>query len=177
LKLQAIKRNSGADMIRFQNNDFDQTLGFRAGDKGTHSSRTMMFTELDALIRVVPEGAAKQDYADAVVSHNCLRKATTATRRLTLQRLTELYGLDPKLPIFRVLRRLWDAEPSSGPLLSLLTALARDPLLLATAQVILPLNEGVEMPRKLMTESLRSAVGTRLSDATGLPDLLNQIVC
>ncbi|WP_141223924.1 hypothetical protein [Granulicella pectinivorans] len=166
MKLQAIKRNSGADMIRFQTNDFDQTLGFRAGDKGTHSSRTMMFTELDALIRVVPEGAAKQDYADAVVSHNCLRKATTATRRLTLQRLTELYGLDPKLPIFRVLRRLWDAEPSSGPLLSLLTALARDPLLLATAQVILPLNEGVEMPRKLMTESLRSAVGTRLSDAT-----------
>jgi hypothetical protein len=139
-------------VIQFQTSNFDKKLGYRAGDKGTHSSRTMMFSELDALLKAVPE--------------HSLRKATTATRRLTLQRLTELYGLDPTVPIFRVLRRLWDAEPSSGPLLALLAALARDPLLLATAQIILPLPEGVEMPRKLMIDSLRSAVGTRLSDAT-----------
>lgn len=153
-------------MIQFQSGNFDKDIGFRTGEKGTHSSRTMMFSELDALMTAVPEHGTKGDYAEAVVSHNCLRKATTATRRLTLQRLTELYGLDPKVPVFRVQRRLWSAEPSSGPLLALLAALARDPLLLATAQIILPLHEGAEMPRKLMIDSLRSVVGTRLSDAT-----------
>ena len=153
-------------MLVFFGNHLDKTIGFRGGDKGTHSSRTMMFQELATLFEAVPQGAVKQIYADSVISDNCLRKATTASRRLTLQRLTELYGIDPKVPIFRVLRRLWEAEPASGPLFSLLAAFARDPLLLATAQVILPLSEDVEMPRKLVAESLRSAVGTRLSDAT-----------
>jgi len=75
-----------------------------------------------------------------------------------------LYGLDPEIAIFRVLRRLWDADPNSHPLLALLAALARDPLLEATAQAILPLAEGTEMPRKSMAEQLRVAVGERLSE-------------
>jgi hypothetical protein len=126
----------------------------------------MMFAELTAVLGAVPQEGTRKDYADAVVEGNCLRKPTTSTRRLSLQRLCELYALDAETPIFRVLRRLWDADPSSRPLLALLAALARDPLLLVTAQVILPLGEGLEMPRKSMTEILRTMVGERLSDAT-----------
>src|ERR1039458_4741957 len=153
--------------------------GFRFGDKGTHTSRTMMLAELTAVLGAVPAGSSRpdyarpsggassrQDYAEAVVEGNCLRKPTTSTRRLTLQRLTELYGLDPEIAIFRVLRRLWATDAASRPLLALLAAVARDPLLMATAQAILPLAAGIEMPRKSMAEQLRSAVGERLSDAT-----------
>jgi hypothetical protein len=126
----------------------------------------MMLAELTAVLTAVPWTATRQEYAAAVVESNCLRKPTTSTRRLTLQRLTELYGLEPEIAIFRVLRRLWEIDGASHPLLALLVALARDPLLMATARVILPLAEGIEMPRKSMTEQLRTAVGDRLSDAT-----------
>ena len=140
--------------------------GFRFGDKGTHTSRTMMLAEFTAVLGAVSATSSRQDYAEAVVEGNCLRKPTTSTRRLTLQRLTELYGLDPEIAIFRVLRRLWDTDAASRPLLALLAALARDPLLMATAPAILPLAEGIEMPRKSMAEQLRAAVGERLNDAT-----------
>jgi hypothetical protein len=153
-------------MITFFAQNIDQTIGFRLGKKGTHSSRTMMLAELMAVLSAVPPQGSRRDYADAVVEGNCLRKSTTSTRRLSLQRLCELYSLDSETPIFRVLRRLWDADPSSRPLLALLAALARDPLLLATAQAILPLGEGMEMPRKSIAEKLRTMVGERLNDAT-----------
>ena len=144
----------------------DPELGFRFGEKGTHTSRTIMLAELAAVLAAVPVGGSRQDYVEAVVVGNCLRKPTTSTRRLTLQRLTELYGLDPEIAIFRVLRRLWDIDSASQPLLAILAALARDPLLMATAQAILPLTDGIELPRKSMAEQLRTAVGDRLNDAT-----------
>src|SRR5216683_3295559 len=94
--------------MRFTTKDADQTVnpefGFRFGDKGTHTSRTMMLAELTAVLGAVPATGTRQDYVEAVVEGNCLRKPTTSTRRLTLQRLTELYGLDPEIAIFRVLR-------------------------------------------------------------------------
>ena len=76
----------------------------------------MMLAELAAVLSAVPPSGTRRDYVDAVVEGNCLRKPTTATRRLSLQRLSELYALDPEVPIFRVLRKLWDPDPSSRPL-------------------------------------------------------------
>src|ERR1700752_5269321 len=93
-----------------------EQAGFRGGLVGTHTSRTMMLAELSAIVAAVPGSAGRQDYVDAVVEANCLGKPTTSTRRLTLQRLTELYALDPEVPVFRVLRRLWDVDADSRPL-------------------------------------------------------------
>lgn len=125
-----------------------------------------MLAELSSVLGAVPPEACRRDYAEAVIEGNCLRKPTTSTRRLSLQRLSELYALDPEIPLFRILRRLWDDDPTSRPLLAMLAALARDPLLMATAQAIVPLAEGLEMPRKSMAEGLRKRVAERLSDAT-----------
>jgi hypothetical protein len=139
---------------------------FRLGDKGTHTSRTMMLDELTAVLAAVPANGSRQDYIQAVVDGNCLGKPTTSTRRLTFQRLSELYVLTPEIAIFRVLRRLWEAGSNSQPLLAILAALARDPLLIATSEAIVPLAEGIELRRRAMAEQLRAAVGDRLSDAT-----------
>ena len=125
-----------------------------------------MLAELSSVLSAVPPEGCRRDYAEAVIEGNCLRKPTTSTRRLSLQRLTELYALDREIPLFRILRRLWDGDPASRPLLAILAALARDPLLMATAQTIVPLAEGLEMPRKSMAEGLRKRVAERLSDAT-----------
>ncbi len=141
-------------------------LGFKFGDKGTHTSRTMMLDELSALLRQCRADASRGDYVRALVEENCLGKHTLSTRKLSLQRLTELYGLDPALPLFRLLRVFWDADEKSHPQLALLAALARDPLLRATVPVVLNMKPGDEIARQQMTDALAQAVAGRLNDAT-----------
>ena len=52
--------------------------GFRSGDRGTHTSRTIMLDELSQLLDAVPGDVRRQDYADAVTHDNCLGKRTAA---------------------------------------------------------------------------------------------------
>jgi hypothetical protein len=92
-----------------------EAAGLRFGDKGTHTSRTMMLAELSDLLAVVPRDERRPAYAEAIIQENVLGKQTVSNRRLTNQRLGELYGLDPSLPIFRVFLRLWDVEPEARP--------------------------------------------------------------
>lgn len=145
--------------------------GFRFGHVGTHTSRTIMLKELSAVLAAVPRNGKPEEYRAAIVEDNCLGKQTVSTRRLTLQRLRELYALDSAVPLFRILRRLWDLDEKSRPLLALLTSLARDPLLLATADVILSLPVGAEFQRAAMREALTKAVEDRLNEST-----LNKVV-
>ena len=140
--------------------------GFRSGDRGTHTSRTMMLEELSNLLDATPGEATREDYADAVLEDNCLGKRTAATRKLSLQRLTELYGLDAKLILFRVLRDLWGRHEPSRPLLGLLLALARDPLLRTIAAAVIRTPFGHEFARQTMKDALSDAVGDRLNKAT-----------
>lgn len=143
-----------------------QEVGFRFGDKGTHTSRTMMLAELEVVLDVTGDTAGRDDYTSAIIDGNCLSKATVATRWSSNKRLSELYGLTPKLPLFRVLRRLWNIDHASHPRLALLAAIARDPLLATTAPLIIPLAPGEEFQREPMKATLRSAVGNRLNNGT-----------
>jgi len=140
--------------------------GLRFGDRGTHTSRTIMLAELTDLLAAVPADADREAYTAAIVEENVLGKATAATRRLTNQRLGELYGLDRRLPLFRVLRRLWVVGEPGRPLLALLCALARDPLLRSTAPAVLGLPVGTELMRATFLDAIREAVGSRFNDAT-----------
>jgi len=142
-----------------------EKLGFRFGDRGTHTSRTIMFTELGYVLGTLPPTAGRGDYAKAIIDDNLTGKRTVATRKLTNQRLGEFYGLDSSIPVFRLLRRLWDLDRRGRPLLALLAALARDPLLRASAPGVLPLNPGAEFSRQRMTNAVREAVGARLNDS------------
>lgn len=140
--------------------------GFRSGERGTHTSRTIMLEELSQVLDATRGKASREGYADAVMEHNCLGKRTAATRKLSLQRLTELYGLDARIVLFRVLRDLWRRHETSRPLLALLLALARDPLLRATARAVVATPFGHEFSRQSMKDALSDAVGDRLNDAT-----------
>ena len=139
--------------------------GFRFGDKGTHTSRTVMLDELRSVLSATPLPSGRKDYAAAIIDENALAKPTLSTRRLSNQRLGELYGLDLSVAVFRVMRRLWDADQHSRPLLALLCAIARDPLLAGTVPAVVSLAEGQEFPRVRAREVLREAVGSRLNDA------------
>ncbi len=110
--------------------------------------------------------AGRHDYLAAIIENNALGKQTAATRKLTAQRLTELYALESGVPLFRVLRRFWQDDVPGRPLLALLCALARDPLLRATAEPVISMFSGEELSRQKITDAIRSAVGGRLNDAT-----------
>ena len=125
-----------------------------------------MLGELSELLSAVPDGASRSDYTNAIVHENAVGKQTASNRRSTEQRLGELYGLDPTLPIFRVLLRLWAVDPPGRPLLALLCALARDPLLRATAPAVLSLDPGAELLRTSISDCIVAVTESRLNEST-----------
>src|SRR5271157_1865110 len=109
--------------------ELPEVFGFRNGNSSVHTSRTMMLAELDQLLAGTAANSPKQSYWEASIEHNVLGKRTPVTRKRSVERLTELYGLDPAIPIFRIFRQLWQAESVGRPMLAGLCAHARDTLL------------------------------------------------
>ena len=87
--------------------------GFRFGG-GTHTSRTIMLAELRAVLAHCGPHATRDEYLSAIHEDNCLGKRTAATRKLSSQRLSELYAIDPDVPLFRVMRRCWYVDAKTG---------------------------------------------------------------
>lgn len=121
---------------------------------GTHTSRTMMLDELEGLLSGCPPDASYDAYAGAIVNDNILRKKTLATRRKSLRHLRELYALRTDVPVFSALRALWSDDAEARPLLALLCATARDPLLRSTVEVI----TAARTDGAVETEAFRDAV-------------------
>ena len=154
----------------FHTNKTLKQAGFRFGDRGTQTSRTIMLSELTELLRAVPAEAERADYASAIIEDNVLGKQTVANRRHTNQNLGELYGLDHKYPVFRVLRRLWDMDEEGHPLLAILCALTRDPLLRLAAASVLKLPQGAELVRANFLAEMLHSTGARLN-----PSILDKV--
>ena len=140
-------------------------VGFRWGQKGTQTSWTIMLSELHTLLATCLPEALREDYIHAIQEENCLGKRTVSTRRLSSQRLSELYALDPDVALFRIMRRFWYADRDGQPLLALLLALARDPLLRASAPSVLSMRVGEEFARQRMIDGISRAVGGRLNES------------
>ena len=140
------------------------SAGVRFHVGGVHTSRTLMSAELTELLRAIPIDAVAADYEHAIVNENVLGKSTISNRKKTHKRMGELFGLDLRVPLFVVLRRLWELDPVGRPRLALLCGLARDPILRATAAHILPMPMGTELVRTEYSASIREFVETRLND-------------
>ena len=138
-------------------------LGFRVADSGPHTSKTLMVKELEALLAAVPVEAPAKAYRAAIVEENVLGKRTLSTRKETASRLTALHGLDPSKPLFRVLRRLWHVEPAARPQLALLNGLVRDPLLMATRELVMGMAAGQLLQRSEMVAAVQGFTHDRLS--------------
>ncbi len=138
-------------------------LGFRVADSGPHTGKTLMLQELETLLAAVAADAPAKTYRVAIVEENVLGKRTLSTRKETASRLTALHGLDPTKPLFRVLRRLWDVEPTARPQLALLNGLARDPLLMATRGPVMGMAAGQLVQRSEMVAAVQGFTHDRLS--------------
>ena len=145
--------------------DLMKALGFRIGQTGMHTSRTLMLTESETLFQYCDQDNKREDYAIAITNQNCLGKHTVATRKLSNQRLGELYGLSQDILIFRYMRLLWQSDFSSHPILALLISLARDPLLRMTMDTVLNMNPGEELARQQLKDALRGGTEGRFNES------------
>src|SRR5208337_918688 len=108
-----LRPGNRADEVRLRD------AGFRWGEKGTHTSRTIMLDELREVLASCQPDATRDDYLVAIHEGNCLGKRTAATRKLSSQRLSELFALDPEVPLFRIMRQCWYADRIGQPVLAL----------------------------------------------------------
>ncbi|MCX7028649.1 MAG: hypothetical protein NTU62_00820 [Spirochaetes bacterium] len=142
-------------------------LGFHLEGGGAHTSRTIMLAELtDLLASVTDLDAPQRSYRRAVEDDNCLGKRSRMTRSLTFKHLAQLYALDPDILLFRALRCFWSRDAAAQPLLALLCAYARDPLLRASAPLVLGAREGAPIARPQMEALLERRFGARFSPVT-----------
>lgn len=141
-----------------------ELLGCKFTPGGAHISRTMMLGELEVLLSCIPEGAPSEDYADMIIARNVLSKTTESTRQKTLRHLRELYGLDEKVPLFRLLRKMYTIDKSALPLLAIQVAWARDTLLRTTSSAIFEAFEGELVTTASLEEKLVEAFPGQYSD-------------
>lgn len=96
-----------------------------------------MLADLRQLLAATPSNGTYSQYRSAIMEDNVLGKGTASTRLWSWKKLRELYCLDPRSAVFRCFRLLWENDCKGWPLLAILCACARDPLLRMSASVIL----------------------------------------
>jgi hypothetical protein len=143
-----------------------ERLGFRSGRTGVHNSRTLSLRDFQVVLDKVPSDATNAAYRSAIKEDNILSKETGSTRHYVAQRLSQLYGLDHEIPIFRIFRHLWDEGEEGRPLLAMLLALARDPILRTTAPSILQMAEGEDLEKEELQKTIATEEGDRFNETS-----------
>lgn len=142
------------------------SYGFIIDGLGAHGSRTIMLKELELLFAACPPTTSIEGYRSAILNDNVLLKQTESTRKESFRRLRELYGVNPEYLLFRALRTLWDQSPEDKPLLTLLCAAARDPMLRASAEVILNASLESLVTAQMISKSIDEQFPGRLNPTT-----------
>lgn len=150
-----------------EHNNRLEHLGFSFKRGSVHTARTMMLSELCALLSLVDmTEATRSDYLEAIQTANCLGKRSGKTRTLTFRHLADLYSLNPSLLVFRALRFFWQRDVDGRPLLAALCAYSRDPMLRATAPFVLGSQERAPVTREAMEKFIDEQEPGRFSKAT-----------
>jgi len=139
---------------------------FALGALRTTASHTIGIPHLVELLRAVPSDAAAEEYREAVVDGNILGRPTQAGRQRSFRHMRELYFLDPARPEFTALRRFWDIDPASHPLLAGLLAFTRDEVLRASFAAIADLPAGSSVTSADLTAAVAAQFGDELSEST-----------
>jgi hypothetical protein len=144
-------------MARIDLSDEALAAGCSNTPAGAHTGKTMMLADIRRLLEAVPPSAKRDQYVRAIVEENALEKPTAATRTFTLWVIRRLYGLDPTVAVFAVMRELWALEFAAQPTLAMLCVVARDPILRATAAYVLGVQEGEPLARERFSSDVGEA--------------------
>ena len=133
---------------------------------GVSTSRTLMLGELHTLLATTPGTASLADYRRAIVDENVLLKPSSATRSRTFSYLRDRYGLDPSVPVFTLLRTLWERDEAGQPLMALLVAALRDPVLRSTLPVMIGCQPDQPVPSAQFSHIIANAFPDKLNENT-----------
>lgn len=135
--------------------------GLKVSGGGAHQSKTMMLSELGTYLQAASEDGATA--SELIVEHNVLGKQTQSARKIALTRLNGLYAVASPVPITAVMASLWWLDADGRPLLALLTALARDPLLRDSAAAVQPAPQGTPIRWPNIAAAFEAQYPERLS--------------
>jgi len=143
-----------------------EEFGFRSGERGTHGSRSIMLADLQLLLEATSSETSYEGYRVTIMEQNVLGKGTASNRLWSWKKLRELYGLDPNKVVFRAFRALWSGDSGGRPVLSMLLACARDPLLRMSIPVILNTSQGSVVTPEDFARAIREAAPDRFKPGT-----------
>ena len=142
--------------------------GFRIKPGGAHVGKTMMLPDVRLLFAASSPNTDYVELRRLVLEDNVLLKATVSNRKEVFARLTDLYGLQKEILLYRSLRTLWETGEQEQPLLALLCALARDTILQATAEPVLAQEVGTVVAPATLAASIEATFPDRYSAKTKL---------
>lgn len=125
-----------------------------------------MLEELSSLLANCPKDSNKKTYQKAILEENVLQKPTGSAREKAYRFLNQLYGLNPGISLFGVLRLLWDQSEKARPLLAVLCSLGRDPLLMSTLDYVTAVPVGMRIAASDLTEVIEQKFQERLTEKT-----------
>ena len=143
-----------------------ENLGFCNTPFTVHTSRTMMFKELEELLDHSQLATSRKEHIELIIESNILAKPTISSRNKTVRYITGLYSLDINVLVFRILRYFWQSEKNGHALLAFLCAYARDSLLRDVAKVILSISIGSELSLDSIKDELQNKHPGRFSPKT-----------
>lgn len=138
-----------------------EAFGLRLTGGGTHQSKTMMLAEISAYFadpEVGPETARAR-----VIEANILNKGTRSARQIAFRHLNALFALETNPPLVKALAALWKRDVEGRPVMALLCALARDPLLRDSADAVLSAPVGLAVRWPIIAEVYSRKFPDRLS--------------
>jgi hypothetical protein len=147
---------------------------------GPSTSQTIMVSSLDRLLQLLPVEATTDAYRAAIQDENVLGKQTAGAREWAFRQLRRFYALDPTSLLFRALRDLWPIDRAGQPVLAVLCAMARDPVLRASSSMVTSLELGAEVSAADFEDAIEDsfpgayAMSTRRTTAQKLASSWNQ---
>ena len=148
------------------NSHLPDNLGFCNPPFTVHTSRTVMFKELEELLDHAPKKTSKEEYHSLIVDSNILAKPTVSSLNKTANYITKLYTLDIHVPIFRLLRYFWQSDKEGHALLAFLCASSRDSLLRDATRVVLSVSTGQNVSLDSIKSELQNKYPDRFSPRT-----------
>lgn len=135
-----------------------------------HTSRTMMFKELSALIdhQVFDE--------NSIVEMNILGKLSASGIRTTLNYLSRLYDFKEANQLWKVFTFLWHmAEESDKRIITLLYAIHKDELLRVSIPIVLNAKPGKRVEPRAVQEAISKAYPGRYAATTSISAAQNTL--
>lgn len=143
-------------------------LGFRLEEGSVHTSQTILASNASTLIDalgVEAEAWSRATLQKKIVEENILGKRTQSARLGSVRDMAAIYALDTLPPVTRAALALWNSAENPSLLLGAL-AVARDPILRASAAVILAAEPGEAISFREMAKFLESRYPGRFSAGT-----------